>query len=260
MPDLEKIVESCNYLLKDCPLAEECRDYLDSRLSKTSQDVFQFGYFPNTQNLSILTSLVGEQTLIDNKLLYIKEIEDCSGPRIINFNSFEEYPLVMPFKDPYGKVVAIVGRTLLSEEDRKSKNIAKYKNTVFHKGNYLYGLYEHKKDILSQDHVYVVEGQIDVIKSSEIGMRNIVALGSSNMSYYQLCLILRYTKTIFLLLDNDESGQKGRKTIFTKFSKYANIVNAYVPDPYKDIDEYISTTKITNRNDVSLNIEFKYDK
>jgi DNA primase len=41
-------------------------------------------------------------------------------------------------------------------------------------------------------------------------------------------------------LDNDDAGEKGRKRIMELFSKYANIRNFYLPEPYKDIDEYLS--------------------
>ena len=97
--------------------------------------------------------------------------------------------------------------------------------------------------------MYIVEGQFDVIKSYEAGLNNVVALGNSNMSYNQFCLITRYTDNIFLLLDNDEAGEKGRKRIIDCFSKFANIRNFFLPDPYKDIDEFFSNNSL---NDLSF--------
>lgn len=237
---LNKITESCNFLLNNFPEASECKNYLDSRLNEESQKLFQFGYFPNYHNLSALSSLVGEDTLKNEKLLYCKDITDALFPRSVNFSYFEDYPLVMPFKDAYGQVVAIVGRTLLNDSERKEKKVSKYKNTVFTKGNYLFGLYENKSAILEADLIYIVEGQFDVIKASEKGLRNIVALGNSNMTAYQLSVITRYTNNIILLLDNDEAGEKGRKRIMEKFGTLANIQNFYLPQEYKDIDEYLS--------------------
>lgn len=237
---LDKIVNSCAFLLNNFPGAEECRSYLDSRLDKASQELFQFGYFPKIDNLSTLISIIGEEELRKEKLLYSKDIEDSLCRRSVNFCYFENYQMILPFKDAYGKVVAIVGRTLLSEEERRINKISKYKNTVFLKGNFVFGLYENKKHILEQDCVYVVEGQFDVIKAVEKGFRNIVALGNNNMTAYQFSVIARYTNNIFLLLDNDEAGIKGRKSIIDKFGKHANIRNFYIPEPYKDIDNYLS--------------------
>lgn len=249
---LNKIMKACNYLLDNYPEAQECRDYIDSRLNKESQEKFGFGYFPSLKDIPVLLSLVGDDVLKQEKLYYTKDIEDSMGPRSIQFSYFEDYPLIMPFKDSQGKIVAIVGRTVLSEQEYKKKKISKYKNTVFFKGNYLFGLYENKQYILQQDYVYVVEGQIDVIKATEKGLKNIVALGNAYMTNYQFSVITRYTNNIFLLLDNDEAGEKGRKHIEKKFGSFANIRNFYVPDYYKDIDEYISKENIDNSENISF--------
>lgn len=237
---LDKIVESCHFLLNNFPEAQDCKDYLDKRLLKESQETFQFGYFPDLNGLKALTNLIGEDMLKEERLFYSRDLEDSFGPRQFNFSYFDNYPLVMPFRDTYGKIVAMVGRTLLSDEERQKKKIPKYKNTVFRKGNYVFGLFENKQEIIDQNCVYIVEGQFDVIKAMEKGFRNIVALGNSNMTAYQLSVISRYTNNIFLLLDNDEAGEKGRKRIVDKFGQLANIRNFYLPDGYKDIDEYLS--------------------
>jgi len=242
---LNKIAESCHFLLNNYPDAYASKSYLDLRLSLDSQNKWEFGYFPNKQNISALTSLVGEDDLSKLELLSSNNIEDIAGPRRKIYNYFEDHPLIMPQRDAYGKVIALIGRTV-------SNNPFKYKNTKFKKGNHLFGLYENKKSILEQGCVYLVEGQFDVIKAVEIGFTNIVAMGSNNLSIYQLSLISRYCNNIFLLLDNDEAGQKGRARIVSKFGQLANIRNFYVPDPYKDIDEYITSEKISDYAELSF--------
>ena len=233
---LTKIVEACQYLLLNYSGAQDCRNYLNNRVNEVSQSLFQFGYFPNIENIKVLTSLVGEDCLIDNSLIFNKEIEDSLYPRKLTFSFFEEYPLIMPYKDVYGEVVALVGRSLLSDKERKT---SKYKNTTFAKSKHVFGLYENKKSILDKGCVFVVEGQFDTIKAVECGFTNIVSLGSASMSSYQFSIINRYTNNICLLLDNDDAGEKGRKRIIEKFGDFANINNFYLPEPYKDIDEYL---------------------
>src|SRR5690242_10564110 len=112
---LDKTIEACQFLLLNYPEAQQCQEYLNTRANKESQSLFKFGYFPNTSNLSVLTSLLGQDILEKEKFLYSKEIEDSLYPRIVNFCHFEDYPLVMPFRDAYGNTVGIVGRTLLSD-------------------------------------------------------------------------------------------------------------------------------------------------
>jgi DNA primase catalytic core len=241
---LDKIVESCQYLLQNYPEAQDCKSYLDSRLTQESQDRFQFGFFPGIMHLPVLVDMVGEDTLYKEKLLYSRKIEDTLSPRTIQFCYFENHPLILPFRNNYGEIVALVGRTMLPEPEWKALKLSKYKNTAesptFKKGNLLFGLYENKQSIMDQNCVYIVEGQFDVIKANEKGFNNIVALGNSHMSAYQFSVISRYTDNIFLLLDNDVAGQKGRKRIIEKFGKLANIRNFYLPESYKDIDEYFT--------------------
>jgi DNA primase catalytic core len=237
----ESIIKACRYLLCNYPGAEAVREYLDSRVKPETQEIFQFGYFPPIEELHLLTDLVGEEILLKRKLMYHKDIEDSLCPRVVNFCHFDNYPLVMPFQDAYGSTGGLVGRTLLSAEEMKKKKIAKYKNTSdFRKGNYLYGLYQNKQHIIDQNSVYIVEGQFDVIKAMERGIRNIVAIGNNNITSYQFSVISRYASNIIMLLDNDEAGVKGRKSAISKFGKFANIQNFYIPESYKDIDEYLT--------------------
>lgn len=252
---LDQLVEPCRFLLKDFPEAQACRDYLDNRLKSDTQELFQFGYFPNMSKLRALTQLIDEDLLRKKGLLYSSTIEDALFPRKRLWNYFEDHPLIMPYRDPYGRTVGLIGRTLLPEQEMKEKKVVKYKNTEFKKGNYVFGLYENKQAILEQNCVYVVEGQFDVMKAVEIGLRNIVAIGGSNLSLYQFSVISRYTNNIFLLLDNDEAGVKGRKRIADKFGRLANIHDFYLPEGHKDIDEYIIKTGIDNYTDISFAIK-----
>lgn len=256
---LEKIAKECRFLLNNYPGAEECSSYLNSRLHARAQEEFQFGYFPGVKNLSVLADLVGEDLLRKMKLFDTRTIEDSLFPRAMPWCYFENHPLVMPYRDPYGKVVALVGRTVLSEKEYKEKKISKYKNTpesnLFVKGNNLFGLFENKQFIIDLGCVYVVEGQFDVIKASEIGFRNIVALGNNSMTPYQFSVISRYSNNIFLLLDNDEAGKKGRERIINKFGHLANIRNFFLPDEYKDIDEYITKGGISSHAEMSFLIK-----
>ncbi len=256
---LDKIVESCRFLLNNYPGAQASKSYLDSRLNETSQDLFRFGYFPGVQDLAALVDLVGEEALQKEGLFYNREIEDSLFPRKIPTCYFEDYPLVMPFRNPYGQPVGLVGRTLLSDKEQQEKKISKYKNTKdsldFRKGNLVFGLYENKQHILDRGCVYIVEGQFDVIKAMEIGFRNIVALGTSSMTPYQFSVISRYSNNMFLLLDNDFSGQKGRKRIISKFGHMANIRNFYLSDDFKDIDEYITKGGISDYGELSFGVK-----
>lgn len=240
------IVQHCQGLLHNSPVAEPHREYLNGRLLKETQNKFGFGYFPDVAHFSLLTDIISEKQLEEIGLLRHWEMQDSVSPRRIQFNFFENQSLIMPYRNAYGEVVALVGRSILGEDTRRALEIEKYKNTQFTKGNHLFGLYEAKESILRAGFVYIVEGQLDVIKAMERGISNIVGLGTSNMTDYQLSLICRYTNNLLLLLDNDEAGFKGRREIIKKYGEYANFQDVYLPDGYKDIDEYLHNNEATS--------------
>ena len=235
----DKIVESCSYLLDNCPVAKEHSEYLNARLSKKYQKLFQFGYYPKSNNISLISSMVGSDCLTESKLMSVRDYEDSLGAGKVVFNFFENHNLIMPYKDVYGETIAVVGRTIMSDRERKLKDIAKYKNTVFNKGNHLFGLYYAKHDILKKNSAIIVEGQFDAIKAYEMGMSNVVALGGSNMTDHQFALLSRYTDNINLLLDDDEPGHNGRKKIKNKFGHLASIKDLFLPKGFKDLDEWL---------------------
>jgi DNA primase len=78
------------------------------------------------------------------------------------------------------------------------------------------------------------------MKAMEKGIKNIVAIGNNTMTSYQFSVISRYASNIIMLLDNDAAGVNGRKTTIAKFGQFANIQNFYIPESYKDIDEYLT--------------------
>lgn len=255
---LNDLVIQCNYLLNTYPGAFDSIEYLKSRINTNTIETFKFGYFPSINELSVLTTIYSEENLIKSNFISKRIYENSSSKREIIYSYFENYPIIIPFRDVYGDVVGLVGRTLLSSDEIKEKQISKYKNSSekhninFKKGNHLFGLFENKQSIIDQNCVFVVEGQFDVIKAYESGFKNVVALSNSNMTQHQLSMIMRYTDNIFLLLDNDQAGEKGRKRIVDLYKKYANIKNFYIPMEYKDIDEYLSHNKY---EDLSLIIK-----
>lgn len=243
----DSIVGVCNNLLYNCPIANKALSYLNKRLSKEAQAKFGFGFFPPQEQLKMLFSFIDEKTLIENNILYEKNID--SEYKIL-FSSLEDHNLILPYRDVYGKIIALVGRSLLDDDQRAVLHISKYKNTSFEKSKHLFGLYESKHAIIKTGHVYIVEGQFDCIQAHNKGIENVVALGSSNMSTEQLILLLRYTNNIKLLLDNDEAGKLGRERIMEKYGRYTTFSNVYVPSGFKDLDDLLSEIEISSNEEL----------
>lgn len=122
-----------------------------------------------------------------------------------------------------GKLVGAVGRTILNNVEPK---YITYFN--FNKSNFFYG--EHLLlgrdkptmfeamgfDYPAQDGIIVVEGNMDVLKLSEIGYENIVGVMTSTLSKNQIRTLLDLERPVYLMLDWDKAGIKGRQAAVHK--------------------------------------------
>lgn len=237
----DQLISHCQDLLHTHPAANSAREYLNSRIDPKIATLFKFGWFPNQEFLGSLTSVLNEEQLLQHKLLYYHfnefGIESLSSPLI-------HHNLILPFTNAYGKIIGIVGRSLLPDDERKAQGIPKYKNTSFSKAHNLFGLDMAKQTILEKNCVFIVEGQFDCIKAFEKGIKNVVAVGSSSISFEQMCLILRYTDNIILLLDNDEAGQKGMSRCIKQWSDKCNVRAGCLPMGYKDLAEFLTSQEM----------------
>lgn len=116
--------------------------------------------------------------------------------------------VIFPIQDNVGRFIGFGGRILQSDEKEIPKYINSSENLLFHKGRNLYGFFQAEEYIRKQDQVFVVEGYVDVIQMHAQGLKNTVAPLGTALTEEQVALILRYTRTIYLLFDPDEAGIK----------------------------------------------------
>ena len=163
---------------------------------------FKLGYaLPKRDALSRAAVAAGykEDYLVKTGLCYRRdngELVDRYAGRVI-----------FPWFSVAGKVNAFGGRLL----DSRTKGVQqKYVNSpesdIFHKERELYGLYQAKREIAKQDHVYMVEGYTDVIAMHQCGICNVVANSGTALSIHQIKALRRFTSNITLLYDGDEAG------------------------------------------------------
>lgn len=116
---------------------------------------------------------------------------------------------MFPWIGVSGNVIAFGGRVL----DSRTKGVSqKYVNSseslIYKKERELYGLFQAKKAIGSEDCVYMVEGYTDVISMHQCGIENVVANSGTALSKHQIHLLHRFTSNIVLLYDGDAAGIK----------------------------------------------------
>ncbi len=113
--------------------------------------------------------------------------------------------IMIPITDLKGQVVGFTGRIYNGEEDT-----AKYINTketdIFKKGHILFNYHNARNYIRDQKEVIVVEGNMDAIKLSASGIKNVVALMGVALSKEQIAVLKKLRVPIILMLDNDNAG------------------------------------------------------
>lgn len=235
-----EVMSVCSTLLRHAPEAEKARVELKKRVPTFNVSGFSFGYFPDNSKLNLITNIIKQEELEELGLIYNKKTITSGGFIEMKPHALlASHNIIMPYKNVYGDIIGLVGRTLLSKEEQKKKNISKYKNTSLSKSLNLFGMYNAKKSIIEKDSVIIVEGQFDCITCHRYGIKNVVALGGSKLTKFHLYLIKRYTKNIYLLLDNDDAGRFETDKIMNRFGELANIKPIYLNSCYKDIDEYL---------------------
>lgn len=115
--------------------------------------------------------------------------------------------VIFPIHSLSGNVIGFGGRTLKSD-----KNIAKYLNSpesdIYHKSKILYGLFQAKKSIVSEDKCFMVEGYTDVTALHQAGIENVVSSSGTALTSDQIRLVKRFTNNITIIYDGDEAGIK----------------------------------------------------
>lgn len=243
-----RFVKVTQELLHTSPVAQKAKQYLDSRLAEEHQKTYEFGFFPDDDNLHILTKMFPKEQLDELGFCYPKFVAGGLAPH----GHFAQHNLIMPFRDVHGNVISILGRCLIDEAEREEIGLQKYKYSIGSKKDFfVYGLDKAKQHIIEKNVVIGVEGQFDCISLHVAGVRNVVAFGWANVSRYQMFQLHRYTNNIILMFDSDEAGKKAKSRVKTRYKDIANIKTISQPKGYKDIDQFLRTsTDEVDRNSV----------
>ena len=113
--------------------------------------------------------------------------------------------IMFPLSDPTGRVVGFSGR-IYREFDKSNKYLNTKETNIFHKGELLYHYNEARDYVRNSKFVIVMEGFMDTIRASSVGIKNTVSLMGTAMTNDQIELLKRLSKNIVLCLDGDSAG------------------------------------------------------
>jgi len=112
--------------------------------------------------------------------------------------------IIFPIRNVSGLVVGFSGR-ILGEGEPKYLNSPD--NLVFNKSNNLYGLDLAKVEIKKENEAVLVEGNLDVISSHQVGVKNVVAPLGTALTEKQVELLRRFGEGLIISFDQDLAGE-----------------------------------------------------
>ena len=113
--------------------------------------------------------------------------------------------IMFPLDDRNGRIVGFSGR--IYDNSKMSKYMNTKETPIFKKGTCLYHYNASKEHVRLSKFVIVMEGFMDVIRASTIGIKNTVALMGTALTEDQISLIKKLSLNVYLCLDGDTPGQ-----------------------------------------------------
>ena len=211
---------------------KECLDYLSkkfnlnisNKIEKPQSPLYAFlnschekllKSAPEKAILFLLKKKINEQAAKEFQLGY------CDAEKSIFKNR-----IIIPIFNEFNTLCGFAGRAI--DDDVKPKYINSPNSATFQKNNLLFNLNKAKDHILKNDSVILVEGYFDaIVLYSYTSIKNVVGLMGTNLSQYQIDLIKKYTKNVYILFDSDDAGKAA--TVRTSLLLDKNGLNVFVP-------------------------------
>lgn len=197
--------------------------YLTDRgMDEETVRTFRLGFAPASGTLIIAE--LGAIGYEDEDLLKAGIAKERNGKTLDQFFNRITFPIM----NASGRVVGFTARVL---DDSLPKYVNTPETAIYHKSQILFGFDKAKEQIRKQNHVIVVEGQMDAIFSYQAGVKNVVASSGTALTEAHLDLIKRFTKNIKMSFDVDMAGQNAtRRAIELAWERDFNIKVIVVPE------------------------------
>ncbi|KPA16546.1 DNA primase [Candidatus Magnetomorum sp. HK-1] len=215
------------------PAGQIARKYLAERgLSSDIQKQFSLGYVPEGWDNTV--------RLFSRKGIALKLVEKAGliiqKERKGHYDRFRDR-IIFPIINVNNQVAGFGGRVL---DDTTPKYLNSPETPIYHKSRLLYGLSEAKDHCRKQDHVFIVEGYMDLLALCQYGIPNVVATLGTALTSQHIRLLKGYVKSITLVFDSDQAGIQAAKRSISLFLKEQISAQIMVlPDGY-DPDNFLN--------------------
>ena len=209
---------------------QEAAEYVfkKRKINKATALAFQLGYAPN--NGAAFTEFAIKRGFKAEEL----KRAGLTVPRGDMFRS----RIMIPLMDAQGQVIGFTGRLL---EDLP--NAPKYLNTpqtpLYDKSRHVFGLHLAKESIRKSGYAVIVEGNMDVVASHQVGVNNVVATAGTAITEQHLKTLARFVQDVRLAFDQDTAGIAATERAIPLASKAGVNLSIVTVKGAKDPDELI---------------------
>ena len=123
--------------------------------------------------------------------------------------------VMFPIMDSSGRVIAFTGR-ILKDDGQSAKYLNSPETPIFNKSEILFGLDKAKTEIRRMNYSILVEGQMDLVLSHQVGVKNVVAASGTALSDQSkspegitnnIGMVRRLSSNMIIALDSDQAGR-----------------------------------------------------
>ena len=203
-------------------------EYLAKRkIDKETIKKFQIGLATNNANLTDFLISNG----YDLKKLVALGLSTSSGTDLFANR------IMFPLYDLEGRVIAFSGRIYNTKDP--SKYINTKETAIFKKGTILYNYHLAKEPLKKNESIIVMEGFMDVIRASTVGINNCIATMGTALTKQNANLLKKMANNIILCFDGDKAGEEATTSAIS-ILKEIDVIPKVVRLPEDlDPDEYI---------------------
>ncbi len=211
---------------------KKAKNYLQSR-NINSSIISEFEIGLALKNNTMLSKILQKKGYQESDLIKTGLVNKNG----LTINDVYYNRIMFPLWDLTGHIVGYSGRVYDTSDT--SKYINTKETEIFKKGELLYHYHKAKDEARKQGKIIIVEGFMDVIRCSSIGIKNVVATMGTAITPKQALLMKRLGKEILLCFDGDEAGAKATMSCIDELSKIGITPKVIRLEENLDPDEYI---------------------
>ncbi len=198
---MELVVQHFCRQLRKSSKANRATGYLKDRgISGVIAKEFELGFAP--PGWDILLNALGASDAAKKRLAQIGMTSEKDNGGY--YDRFRDR-IIFPIRDQRGRAIGFGGRVF---DDSSPKYLNSPETPIFHKGRELYGLFQARHQLKDMQHIYIVEGYMDVLALAQHGIKNVVAVLGTAITEDHLERLFRSCPQIIFCFDGDNAGQK----------------------------------------------------